>query len=143
MLKPMREWRFKERWYSQRAPDWLKKVLGQIWPQHISYEELIAEMDQALQFPGNVNAWTMPIKGRIDMLSTGVRTPIGIKILGADLKHIQHVGEQIEGTLRKVAGTRSVFAERARRGGISWTSLPNATSSPVTVSPWTTCIRSS
>lgn len=116
MLKPMREWRFKERWYSQRAPDWLKKVLGQIWPEHISYEELIAEMDRALQLSGNVNAWTMPIKGRIDMLSTGVRTPIGIKILGADLQHIQHVGEQIEGKLRKVAGTRSVFAERSAGG---------------------------
>ncbi|MEI6148388.1 MAG: efflux RND transporter permease subunit, partial [bacterium] len=66
--------------------------------------------------PGNVNAWTMPIKGRIDMLSTGVRTPLGIKILGSDLPQIQRVGEQIEGVLRNVPGTRSVFAERATGG---------------------------
>ena len=116
VLKPMNEWRFKQRWYSDWAPRWLKNVFGQVWPERISYDELIAAMDSALQIPGNVNAWTMPIKGRIDMLSTGVRTPIGIKILGADLNHIQHVGEQIEGVLRTVPGTRSVFAERAAGG---------------------------
>ncbi|MCC6415665.1 MAG: efflux RND transporter permease subunit, partial [Opitutaceae bacterium] len=116
MLKPVEEWRSKERWYSGWAPDWLKRHLGHIWPEHLSYEELIAEMDKSLQIPGNVNAWTMPIKGRIDMLSTGVRTPIGIKILGVDLPQIQQVGEQIEGALRNVPGTRSVFAERAAGG---------------------------
>ena len=116
MLKPMKEWRHKDRWYSDWAPGWLARILGQFWPDHISYEELIADLDRALQFPGNVNAWTMPIKGRIDMLSTGVRTPVGIKILGADLDKIQEAGEAIEAALRPVPGTRSVFAERAAGG---------------------------
>ncbi len=116
VLKPKEQWRPKERWYSHWAPGWLKKPLGQIWPEHISYEELIAEMDAALQIPGNVNAWTMPIKGRIDMLSTGVRTPIGIKILGDNLDEIQRIGGEIESLLRAVPGTRSIFAERAAGG---------------------------
>jgi Cu(I)/Ag(I) efflux system membrane protein CusA/SilA len=73
-------------------------------------------MNLALQIPGSVNAWTMPIKGRIDMLTTGVRTPIGIKIFGASLDEIQRIGEQIETTLRAVPGTRSIFAERASGG---------------------------
>src|SRR5262249_33901037 len=75
-----------------------------------------ADMDRALQLPGNVNAWTMPIKGRIDMLSTGVRTPIGIKIFGANLDEIQKIGEEVEGVVRTVPGTRSVYAERAAGG---------------------------
>ncbi len=115
VLKPKEQWRAKGRFFS----DWPKpfrKVLGQIWPEHILHEELIAEMDRALQIPGNVNAWTMPIKGRIDMLSTGVRTPIGIKVLGADLNRIQEIGAHLEGILRNVAGTRSIFAERAAGG---------------------------
>ena len=116
VLKPKDQWRHKERWYSNRLPDWLKTPFRQIWPEHISYEELIAEMDKAVQIPGNVNAWTMPIKGRIDMLSTGVRTPIGIKILGANLDEIQRLGGQIENIVKKVPGTRSAFAERAAGG---------------------------
>ncbi|MFZ1682889.1 MAG: efflux RND transporter permease subunit [Candidatus Zixiibacteriota bacterium] len=115
-LKPMKEWRAKDRWFSNWAPGWLRTVLGHIWPEHISYEELIAEFDKAIQFPGNVNAWTMPIKGRIDMLSTGVRTPVGIKILGADPVKIQEAGATIEAALRQVPGTRSIFAERAAGG---------------------------
>lgn len=116
VLKPPSEWRAKERWYSSWAPRRLKAFLGHIWPEHVSWEELIDEMDRALQIPGAINAWTMPIKGRIDMLSTGVRTPIGIKIFGSDLAEIQHIGEQIEGLLRRVPGTRSVYAERAAGG---------------------------
>ena len=116
VLKPKEEWRAKERWYSKRLPDWLKAPLRQIWPEHISHEELVAEMDKAIQIPGNVNAWTMPIKGRIDMLSTGVRTPIGIKILGSNLEQIEQLGAQIESVMRKVPGTRSAFAERAAGG---------------------------
>jgi len=77
---------------------------------------LINEMDQAMQIPGNTNAWTMPIKGRIDMLSTGVRTPIGIKILGADLNQIQRTGEAIEKVVKAIPGTRSVYAERVAGG---------------------------
>ena len=82
----------------------------------MSWEDLVNEMDGALQIPGSINAWTMPIKGRIYMLSTGVRTPIGIKIFGADLAEIERLGKQIEGTLRKVPGTRSIYAERASGG---------------------------
>ncbi|XHR29547.1 MAG: efflux RND transporter permease subunit [Chthoniobacteraceae bacterium] len=116
VLKPKEQWRAKERWYSRYLPGWLKAPLRQIWPEHISQEELIAEMDRAIQIPGSVNAWTMPIKGRIDMLSTGVRTPIGIKVLGANIEEIQQIGSHIESVLKKVPGTRSVFAERAAGG---------------------------
>lgn len=116
VLKPKEQWRYKERWYSKRLPGWLQTPFRQIWPEHISHEELISEMDRAIQIPGSVNAWTMPIKGRIDMLSTGVRTPIGIKVLGANLDEIQRIGSQIENVVKKVPGTRSAFAERAAGG---------------------------
>ena len=115
VLKPMDEWRAKERFFSS-WPRPLRAALGHIWPEHISWDELIGEMDRALQIPGNVNAWTMPIKARIDMLSTGVRTPIGVKVFGGDLDKIQEIGERIESVLRDVPGTRSVFAERAGGG---------------------------
>jgi Cu(I)/Ag(I) efflux system membrane protein CusA/SilA len=116
VLKPHSEWRAKDRWYSSWAPGWLKSLLSRIWPDTMSYDELINEMDQAIQIPGNTNAWTMPIKGRIDMLSTGVRTPIGIKILGADLSKIQSTGEAIEKVVKAIPGTRSVYAERVAGG---------------------------
>ncbi len=116
ILKPEDQWHNKPRWYSSWAPDPLVKIFAGIWPDHITYEELIERMDQALQIPGNSNAWTMPIKGRIDMLTTGIRTPVGIKIFGGDLEEIQKIGSDIEGALKKVAGTRSVFAERVGGG---------------------------
>ena len=117
MLKPPSEWRFKKQWYSGWAPDWLKRyVLSKMAPEHISWEELIAEFDQTVRIPGVTNAWTMPIKARIDMLSTGVRTPIGIKILGPDLGEIEKIGARLETLLRNVPGTRSVFAERVAGG---------------------------
>jgi Cu(I)/Ag(I) efflux system membrane protein CusA/SilA len=114
-LKPMEQWRAKPRFFSN-WPKPFHVVLSHIWSEHISWEELTDEMNLALQIPGSVNAWTMPIKGRIDMLTTGVRTPIGIKIFGASLDEIQRIGEQIETTLRAVPGTRSIFAERASGG---------------------------
>jgi Cu(I)/Ag(I) efflux system membrane protein CusA/SilA len=86
------------------------------WRSGVTYEGLIDEMDRALQFPGVANAWTMPIKARIDMLTTGVRTPVGIKIFGPDLKTIESIGQQIEMAAGKVPGTRSVFAERVAGG---------------------------
>jgi copper/silver efflux system protein len=117
MLKPPPEWRFKKQWYSNWAPDWLKKhVLSRVAPEHISWDELIAELDQNVRIPGVTNAWTMPIKARIDMLTTGVRTPIGIKVLGADLREIERIGARLETLLRNVPGTRSVFAERVAGG---------------------------
>jgi len=116
VLKPQDQWREKKRWYSSWAPEFLKKLLRPIWPDRISFEELIDLMDRAIQIPGNTNAWTMPIKGRIDMLTTGVRTPIGIKIFGSDLMEIQKIGENIENILRNIPGTRSVYAERVGGG---------------------------
>jgi Cu(I)/Ag(I) efflux system membrane protein CusA/SilA len=118
-LKPESEWRAKPRWYSSWAPEWLKRVLRHGWPDHLSWEELIygpGGLDEALRFPGVANAWTMPIKNRIDMLSTGVRTPVGIKIYGADLAEIERIGERIEAVLRQVPGTRSIFSERTTGG---------------------------
>jgi len=115
-LHPQSEWREKKRLYSSWAPAPLKWLFRRIWYDRITHEELIAEMDKALQIPGNSNAWTMPIKGRIDMLTTGVRTPVGIKIFGSDLNEIQRIGSEMEAVLKKVKGTRSVFAERVGGG---------------------------
>jgi Cu(I)/Ag(I) efflux system membrane protein CusA/SilA len=86
------------------------------WRPGMSYERLIAEMDRAVQLPGVTNAWTMPIRGRIDMLATGVRTPVGIKIFGPDLDTLQTLGEQVERIVQQVPGTRSAFAERGVSG---------------------------
>jgi copper/silver efflux system protein len=116
LLKPEQLWREKPRWYSRVAPEWAKRVLRTIWRDRISEEELVAELNAALQLPGISNAWTMPIKGRLDMLSTGIRTPIGIKVSGADLAVVQKVGLDIEAALGKLPETRSVFAERVAGG---------------------------
>ncbi|HEX9802972.1 MAG TPA: efflux RND transporter permease subunit, partial [Gammaproteobacteria bacterium] len=91
-------------------------VFRRITPDHISTDQLVDEMDQALKLPGVSNAWTMPIKARIDMLTTGVRTPVGIKIFGPDLKVIESIGQQIEMAAGPVPGTRSVFAEKVAGG---------------------------
>jgi Cu(I)/Ag(I) efflux system membrane protein CusA/SilA len=115
VLKPHDQWRKKRRWYSD-LPQWMQAPCKRIWSDRLTTEELIAEMDQAMQFPGVVNAWTMPIKARIDMLSTGVRTPVGIKIQGADLKEVERIGTHLEMVLNQVPGTRSVFAERTGGG---------------------------
>jgi Cu(I)/Ag(I) efflux system membrane protein CusA/SilA len=114
-LKPKSEWRKVATWYDQ-WPRRLRPYLEHITPDRISTEQLVAEMDRALQIPGVSNAWTMPIKNRIDMLTTGVRTPVGIKIYGADLAVIERIGKEIEGILPDVAGTRNVFAERVGGG---------------------------
>lgn len=116
VLKPHEEWRKMPRWYSSWAPGWLAGIFRVYWPDHIGHDRLVEEMDQALRIPGTINAWTMPIKARIDMLSTGVRTPIGIKILGAHLDEIQEIGAAIEAAIRTVPGTRSVYAERVAGG---------------------------
>jgi Cu(I)/Ag(I) efflux system membrane protein CusA/SilA len=116
VLKPHDRWRKKPQWYSQRAPEWAQKILRHFWPDHISQEELIEEMDRALKIPGTTNAWTMPIRNRIDMLTTGVRTPVGVKIYGSDLRQIETIGREIEQALAHVAGTRSVYAERTTGG---------------------------
>ncbi len=127
-LKPEQDWRTvpRPRWYSSWSPEWLQKPLRKLWPdaRKISWDELVAEMDTALQIPGQVNAWTMPIKARIDMLSTGIRTPVGIKIFGNDLAEISKLGEHLESVLRDVPGTRSVYSERTT-GGYYLDIIPN------------------
>ncbi len=119
-LKPESEWRHVtvSRWYSGWAPDWLAGLCRPVWPDQrpLTWDELVAEMDDALNLPGQVNAWTMPIKARIDMLSTGIRTPVGVKILGRDLAEISRIGERLEAILRDVPGTRSAYSERTVGG---------------------------
>jgi Cu(I)/Ag(I) efflux system membrane protein CusA/SilA len=115
VLKPQSEWREVKRWYSflPRALQW---PLTLITPRTIRWDELVAKMDAATRFAGTTNAWTMPIRNRIDMLSTGIRTPVGIKILGGDLKKLEQVGTELERLLPRVRGSRSVFAERTGTG---------------------------
>ena len=122
MLKPEDDWRqvHKDRFYSD-WPDglnFLKTVLGWVWPeqQRIDIQGLIAELDREIQFPGLTNAWTMPIRARIDMLSTGIKTPVGIKIMGDDLEVLADIGVQIEALMRRQEGTLSAFSERVVGG---------------------------
>jgi Cu(I)/Ag(I) efflux system membrane protein CusA/SilA len=86
------------------------------WRPGMTTDKLIRELDAAVRFPGLTNAWTMPIKTRIDMLSTGIKTPVGIKLLGPDLQTLSDLGERIEAVIRRVPGTASVVAERATGG---------------------------
>ncbi|MBL7686312.1 MAG: efflux RND transporter permease subunit, partial [Deltaproteobacteria bacterium] len=115
VLKPESEWRKKDRWYSF-LPSLLQKPFQWITPSHIQLEELIQEMNTQIQFIGVTNAWTQPIRTRIDMLSTGIRTPIGIKILGPDLESIEKIGKDLENILKPIPGTRNVYAERSVEG---------------------------
>jgi Cu(I)/Ag(I) efflux system membrane protein CusA/SilA len=119
VLKPQDQWPKIDRWYSKSAPSRLQAILRRFWPDHLSTQELIygpGGLNEALQIPGISNAWTMPIKNRTDMLTTGIRTPLGVKVLGSDLGQIQQVGIQIENALKDVPGTSSVFAERTSGG---------------------------
>ena len=119
VLKPQADWPKQARWYSNWAPHWAQDVFRRFWPDHKSTSELIygsGGLNDALTMPGISNAWTMPIKARIDMLTTGVRTPLGIKILGSDLKQIEKIGEEVEMALKSIPGTTSIFAERTTGG---------------------------
>ena len=115
-LHPRGEWptHYTPRWYSARAPDWAKRVLRRMWPeqQARTLAELSRDLGAALQMPGYQMAIAPPIRTRIDMLSTGVRTPVGIKVFGEELKEIERISVDLEGILRQVPGTRSTFAER-------------------------------
>jgi copper/silver efflux system protein len=88
----------------------------ELWPQRMSQQELIAKFDAVMKFPGVANSWTMPVRGRIDMLATGMRSPLGLKIAGPDLQRIQDLGIRVEELLRDIRGTRTVFAERITGG---------------------------
>jgi Cu(I)/Ag(I) efflux system membrane protein CusA/SilA len=116
VLKPETQWREKPRWYSSWAPEWLKRTLRAFWRDRITEDELKNEMNAALTLPGMSNAWTMPIRGRLDMLSTGIRTPVGVKVSGADLTTIERIALETEEALQKVPGTRSATAERVAGG---------------------------
>jgi len=86
------------------------------WRPGMTFDKLVAEMDSATRLPGVTNAWTMPIKARNDMLATGIRTPVGIKIFGPELSELERLGKEVERSVRMVPGTRSAFAERAVSG---------------------------
>jgi copper/silver efflux system protein len=120
VLKPENQWRkvHQDRWHSKWAPEFLKKGLRKIWPeeQPIRWEALIDEMDRTVQIPSFANAWLFPIRTRIDMITTGVRTPVGIKVLGPDLQAIEKIGLELEQVLQSVPGTRSAFFERVTGG---------------------------
>ncbi len=115
-LRPREQWREIDvaRWYSGFAPRWTKPMLRLFWPdrRRIQWDELTRELDAKLHVPGWTNAWTMPIKTRIDMLSTGIRTPIGIKILGSNLDTLERIGVDLERVLSQVPNTRSVYSDR-------------------------------
>jgi Cu(I)/Ag(I) efflux system membrane protein CusA/SilA len=126
-LRPPKEWRKKhhDRWYSSWAPSWLKPVFHPFWAeeQPLTWEELTTEMNGKMRFPGWTNAWTMPIKTRVDMLTTGIRTPIGIKIFGTDLNEIERIGASLEHLVAPIKGTRSVLYER-NLGGLYLDIIP-------------------
>ncbi len=115
-LKPRAEWRHVPTWYSDWSPEWVKPVLRHLTPDTISPEELVQKLDASLNVPGLSNAWNMPIKGRNDMLSTGVRTSLGLKVSGSDIGTVDAIASQVETLLAGVHGTRSVFAERSGDG---------------------------
>jgi copper/silver efflux system protein len=115
-LKPVEHWRRRDTWYSSWAPSWAAAVFRRITPDRISQDELVRQMDAALKIPGVSNALTMPIKGRTSMLTSGMRTAVGLKITGPDLTAIDAIGSKVEAILPSVRGTRSVFAERSTGG---------------------------
>ena len=119
-LKPEDQWREveRERWYSNRIPEFLQWPFEKIWPEktRITWEELIEEMDAKVQIPSYANAWLFPIRTRIDMITTGIRTPVGVKVMGPKLEVIEQIGLQVEKTLKSVPGTRSAFYERVSGG---------------------------
>jgi len=116
VLKPRSMWRHVGTWYSSWAPEWAKTVFRHITPDIVSTADLIDEMNRSLKIPGVTNSWTMPIRGRLDMLSTGIRTAVGLKISGADSARIQEIGAQVESLLKTQKGTRAVLAERTADG---------------------------
>jgi Cu(I)/Ag(I) efflux system membrane protein CusA/SilA len=120
VLKPESQWtqEHKTRWYSSWAPQWLKSQLARWWPeeQPITWEALTEQLDRAVQIPSFANAWLFPIRTRIDMITTGIRTPVGVKVMGPKLETIENIGLQVEKVLQGVQGTRSAFFERVTGG---------------------------
>ncbi len=115
-LKDRSQWRHVDTWYSSWAPEWAKTVFRHVTPDTISQDELISQMQAAVHVPGVSNAWTMPIKGRIDMLTSGIRTPVGLRVHGDDPQKLQQLAQQVQSALMTVPGTRGAFAERTNEG---------------------------
>jgi len=119
-LKPQDEWRPTpvERWYSSWAPSWLKPPLQWLWPEErpLTWDELLDKMDKTLRFPGMPNIWWMPIHTRTEMLATGIRSILGVKVFGPDLAEIGRIAKEVETVLSTLPGTRSAFAERTTGG---------------------------
>jgi Cu(I)/Ag(I) efflux system membrane protein CusA/SilA len=115
-LKPTSQWPRIATWYSAWAPEWLCSILRHVTPDHRSTAEVVADLDKAVKLPGLSNAWSMPVRGRIDMLTTGVRTAIGLKIAGTDVDELERIGSRVAPLLASVKGARSVFAERPGHG---------------------------
>ena len=120
LLKPQQQWETKhqERWYSDWLPESLKVPFHFFWPEERikTWEELVEEMDAQLKFPGMANIWWMPVQTRTEMLSTGIRSNLGIKVFGPNLEIIERIGVEIENVLQDVPGTRSAFADRVMGG---------------------------
>ena len=120
LLKDQSEWRTvrDDRWHSEWAPDWLRPTLNRLWPEErpMSWDELIAELDPQVRMPGMPNIWWMPVQTRTEMLNTGIRSNLGIKVFGSDLNEIERVALEIERALQDVEGTRSAFADRITGG---------------------------
>ncbi len=120
LLKPREEWRQvrQDRWHSGWAPDFLGDWLREVWPETrpMTWDELVADMGPHVKFPGMANIWWMPVQTRTEMLATGMRSNLGIKVFGPDLATIEQVAVEIEEALQSVPGTRSVFAERVTGG---------------------------
>jgi len=121
-LKQEEEWpkrKISTRWYSNyNLPRWMTSKLHWIWPENraVTLEELINELNASIQFPGLTNAWTMPIKTRIDMLSTGIKTPVGIKLMGDNLDTLNVLGVRVQAIVQKLPGTLSAFADKVTGG---------------------------
>lgn len=118
-LRPRSEWpaQPRERWYSQWAPGWLRQALGVAWPERSprTTAELVAALDRATRLPGWTNAFTTPVRARMDMLATGVHTPVGIRIIASSAERLERLGAALESRLKHVEGTKSAVFEELRR----------------------------
>ncbi len=116
-FRPKSEWRRRTRWYSQDAPEWLKSlVLRPLWPEYISEEQLVSDLDNATQIPGVINAWTSPIRGRADMLAFGARTPFVLKVLGPDPQTLDSISQRVARVMEAQAETKLAYAEPLQNG---------------------------
>lgn len=115
-LKPREQWRRRSTWYSAWAPRWTLPVLRRLTDDRVTVDDIIADLDHTVSVPGLVNAWTMPVQARTTMLSSGMRSVVGLKVHGPDVQTVGEAATTLEAALKAVPGTRSVYAERAGGG---------------------------